>query len=99
MVLTEEGKQVVNEICLTSQFNEAFNQLCQTQQTELTSALEHLLSILIRSNKMKTFGVCRNCLYNQKYEAGYFCTLTQTLLTDDDVICICREHKQRNQKI
>ncbi len=45
-------------------------------------------------NKMRTFGLCITCKYNEQLENGKFlCRLTEEYLTRPDTQKICREHE------
>jgi MarR family transcriptional regulator, negative regulator of the multidrug operon emrRAB len=45
-------------------------------------------------NKLKTFGLCITCKYNEQLDNGkYLCGLTQEALTRPDTQKICREHE------
>jgi MarR family transcriptional regulator, negative regulator of the multidrug operon emrRAB len=45
-------------------------------------------------NKLRTFGLCITCKYNERLDNGkYLCRLTQEALTLPDTQKICREHE------
>lgn len=61
------------------------------------AALEKLLEELLRSmqllNQRKTFGQCASCVHNVRDAGGRtLCGLTREVLSDEDVLLVCREH-------
>jgi hypothetical protein len=45
-------------------------------------------------NKLRTFGLCSTCKYNEQLGNGkYLCRLTDEALTKSDTQKICREHE------
>jgi len=62
------------------------------ERQKLSNALKLLLTKILNSNGLKTFGICRSCKYNLNTEEGYFCQLLKQPLSNDDVEKICKEH-------
>ena len=61
------------------------------------AALEKLLEELLRSmqllNQRRTFGQCTSCVHNVRDARGRtLCGLTREVLSDEDVLLVCREH-------
>ncbi|QDE26568.1 MarR family winged helix-turn-helix transcriptional regulator [Paremcibacter congregatus] len=91
--VTKQGRDFIDANLPTDMFVTACQNLSETQQAEIDAALDLLLTTMIRSNHMKSFGVCSSCQFNLKRgEGAYFCDLVKAPLTRDDTKLICREH-------
>ncbi|MFT5757432.1 MAG: DNA-binding MarR family transcriptional regulator [Alteromonadaceae bacterium] len=94
VVVTQLGSEILKEHLPTHMFVNACSTLSDPEQEQILSALTHLLTSVIKSNNMKTFGACYSCRYNIKHDDGsYYCDLVKEPLRDTDVLLICREHK------
>lgn len=92
--VTPTGHKLINDHIPTNMFLDACNNLSKAQQKAVSVSLQLLLTSVIQSNNMKSFGVCGSCRYNLKNDDGsHFCTLVKEPLTDKEVQLICREHK------
>lgn len=93
IVVTKLGNEVLNDNLPTNMFVKACDTLSNEKQQHITSALTELLTAIVKSNDMKTFGVCNSCRYNSKQDDGsYFCNLIKEPLSDSDILLICKEH-------
>ncbi|PAJ72390.1 MarR family transcriptional regulator [Pseudoalteromonas sp. NBT06-2] len=91
--ITPKAIALIKDKIPTTMFINASNHLSLTQQQGISSTLQLLLTTLIQSNNMKSFGHCFSCRYNAKSgDSGYFCNLVKEPLTEKDVLLICREH-------
>lgn len=94
LALSTQGKRLINQLVPTTMVVNACKALPEKTQSQIASSLNQLLSALLESNDLKTFGACHSCRYNsQSGEEGYYCNLAQQPLTLDDVKMICREHE------
>lgn len=92
--VTVIGQQLIDNRIPTKLFLDACTHLSPQHQVEIAGALKHLLTSIIQSNNMKSFGVCSACRYNKKSEDGsYFCNLVKAPLLVHDIQLICREHE------
>lgn len=95
VVVTPLGSKVLAESLPTQLFVNACNVLSGEQQHKIEEALTKLLTAIIQSNEMKTFGACYTCRYNHKQEDGsYYCNLVKAPLTDAETLLICKEHQR-----
>ena len=91
------GKDVLSKTIPTAMFVKACGVLADNEQEEIEASLKKLLTTLLQSNDMKSFGVCGSCRFNSRTEEGsYFCNLVQQPLSNDDVKLICKEHENRD---
>lgn len=92
--ISAKGARILNNTIPTTMFVNACEAMSDKKQSEVSSALQYLLTTLLHANNMKTFGLCSTCRYNSKAEiSGYFCNLLQQSLTDDEALLICKEHE------
>lgn len=92
--VTTKGKQLLESTIPTEIFANADEAFSEHQQAEIEQALRTLLSTLIKTNKMKSFGLCSTCRYNSRLSDGsYFCNLVQQPLDEADIKLICKEHE------
>ena len=93
--VTLKGKQLLKQLIPTPMFIKACRALSDKDQSQIISALDQLLIMLLRANNMKAFGVCKNCRYNSKTDnGGYFCNLVQQPLSVGDIKLLCREFEE-----
>ncbi len=93
--VTTAGKKILQDSIPTPFLKQACEALTDKKQTEIVAALDQLLLTLLKSNNMKSFGVCHTCHYNlSKEDGGYFCNLVKQPLAAEEVLFICREHKE-----
>jgi DNA-binding MarR family transcriptional regulator len=94
IAITKLGNKVLEDNLPTNMFNNACNYLSDDKKESIELALTELLIAIIKSNEMKTFGVCRSCRYNRKIKGvGYYCDLVKEPLSDSEILLICKEHK------
>jgi len=94
IAVTPLGREILNEHLPTEMFVNACSTLSNPAQEQVLSALTSLLTSVIKSNNMKTFGTCYSCRHNHKHDdESYFCNLLKEPLRDSDVLLICREHE------
>jgi DNA-binding MarR family transcriptional regulator len=92
--VTEKGNELIQENIPTKFIVEACKNLSLTQKNDISLALEQLLLSVVKSNNMKSFGICHSCRYHQKNDDGsYFCQLVKVPLTEKDISLVCREHE------
>lgn len=91
--VTDHGQTLIDENLPTHFFNNACNSLSNQQQTEIAASLQQLLVTIVGTSDIKSFGVCRSCVYNDNKRDGYYCKLLKVPLTDDDVTRVCKEHE------
>jgi len=90
---TPKGYKRVELLLPSSLFHQAESHLSRRQIMELENGLTQLLLACQQANRMKSFGACHTCRFNQKTPNAYFCQLTQEPLSVQDVQKICREHE------
>jgi len=95
LALTAKGKRLIKQLVPTPMVVNACESLPEKTQEQIATSLSQLLSALLESNVLKTFGACHSCRYNSQAEGeeGYYCNLVQQPLSIDDVQMICREHE------
>ncbi|MEH6343982.1 MAG: MarR family winged helix-turn-helix transcriptional regulator [Bermanella sp.] len=92
--LTPKGQALLASLVPTQTFVNSCDKLNKKQRQQIEEALNLLLSSLLKTNQLKSFGVCHSCHYNTKEkDGGYFCNLVNLPLTPSDVQLICREHE------
>lgn len=92
--LTSKGQSLLDSLVPTQFFVNSCENLNNQQQQQIEDALNLLLSSLLKSNRLKSFGVCHSCLHNLKNEnGGSFCNLVKLPLSPSDIQLICREHE------
>ncbi|NQZ82394.1 MAG: winged helix-turn-helix transcriptional regulator [Colwellia sp.] len=95
--VTPSGHKLLSQSIPTAMFARTCSNLSQPQQQEINAALQQLLVTFIKSNKMKSFGICQTCKYNHKNEDGsFYCNLVNAPLTDSEILLICREHENQS---
>lgn len=93
IAVTTQGSEFLQQNIPTDMFVNACNSLTEEQQEKITDALQTLLLSVIKSNDMKSFGVCNSCIYNHKNQDGsFYCNLVKTPLSNYDTLLICKEH-------
>ncbi|GAA3916822.1 MarR family transcriptional regulator [Litoribacillus peritrichatus] len=94
--LSADGTKLLNETIPTAMFVNVCKVLPESKQSEITSALKYLLTTLLETNGLKTFGICSSCRYNiQTEDSQYYCGLVEQPLSVDDTKLICREHESK----
>ncbi len=97
--VTAKGKQLLQTTIPTEMFVNACEVLSEQQQIEIEQGLHTLITGLIKTNNMKSFGICSSCRYNSKLSDGtYFCNLVKQPLENTDIQLICREHEVENKE-
>lgn len=92
--VTAKGKRLLSKTIPTEIFVRACDSLSEKKQKEISHSLQLLLGTLLKTNEMKSFGVCASCRFNSRDKAGgYFCNLIQEPLTAKETELICREHE------
>lgn len=100
LTVSDSGRELLNNTIPTPMFAKACAALTDDKQAEIIASLKTLLTTLLQTNGMKTFGVCHSCRYNGKTEeGGYFCNLVQQPLSVDDIQLICREHERQPKAV
>lgn len=92
--LSSKGKRVLSQSVPSPMFRRACAALTDETQVNIAGALNQLLSTLLKTNNLKSFGVCHSCRYNSRNKEGsYFCDLVQQPLSVGDTQLICKEHE------
>jgi len=93
--VSAKGRRLLKQTIPTSMFSNACNALADEKQSDIATSLQQLLGALVRANKLKTFGVCSTCRFNQKIKGGayFFCDFLQERLSKVEVQLICKEHE------
>lgn len=98
--LTKQGKSLIKKIIPTPMFENACAALTKQAQSEISDSLKQLLTTLLQSNKMKSFGLCRTCHYNNRVKNNeYFCNLVEQPLSVTETGLICREHRVKGSRV
>lgn len=94
LVLTAQGRALLAETLPPPMFEAVSQTWGEAEQHQAVQLLQHLLTSLQHTNKLKSFGVCTTCRYHQVVGEGQFrCGLTQEPLTRQDISLICRDHE------
>lgn len=92
--VTSLGLEILEECIPTPKFINACEQLSENTQTEVTEALNKLLSSFIKTNDLQSFGVCHSCRFHQvNKDNDYFCGLVKESIPMGEITKICREHE------
>ena len=95
--ITHKGQALLALLVPTQTFINACEALNKKQQQQIEEALNLLLSSLLKSNQLKSFGVCHSCHHNLlDKDGGNFCNLVKLPLSTSDVQLICREHEPQH---
>lgn len=92
LMLTEQGRRVIDGLKPLEVFSEAEQQVTTQEFESLGDALNVTLSALQKANNSKSFGLCRTCDYFAEVDHHFHCQLTQLPLEQSDTDKICREH-------
>lgn len=96
IVMTKLGHKVLEDNLPTTMFSNACNALPDDKKENIALALDDLLTAIVRSNKMKTFGACHTCRYNSKIDNdSYYCNLVKEPLNSAEILLICKEHESQ----
>ena len=97
--LTAEGHKLLKHCLPTPMIQQALTAMPEEDQIKVETALNTLLSTLLKQNEMKPFGICKTCRYNrpllseaERKNENFYCELVNTALSENDVNLICREH-------
>ena len=97
LLVTSKGKDIIKNSLPTPMFSNALNSFNDTESNEMIFTLKKLLSTMLETNKIKSFGVCRTCIYNKTTnDDSFYCNLLKQPLDIEDVQLICKEHKVTN---
>lgn len=92
LTVTAQGTKLLKDIIPSSIFTKANESLTETEANGIQEAIKTLLLTVLRSNDMKSFGICSSCRYHNKRAEGYYCALLQKPLANEEISLICREH-------
>jgi MarR family transcriptional regulator, negative regulator of the multidrug operon emrRAB len=90
--LTEEGKQLIDELKPLDVFKQAETKVSRQEFDTIGQALQTTLGVLQKVNQSKSFGPCRSCSYFSVAHNHYQCGLTEQALDRADTDKICRDH-------
>ncbi|NJD06185.1 MAG: winged helix-turn-helix transcriptional regulator [Methylococcaceae bacterium] len=91
--LTDAGRRVVAECIPPKVLRQAAGELSGMDQEALLQALTAMLTALQHANRLRSFGVCKNCRHHAlRADGSRHCRLTGEDLSELDSGKICREH-------
>jgi len=92
-VLTEEGRDVVEEAYPPQLFEAAWDELRKQEGAKMVELFSSFLRNLQRHHGNRSFGQCQTCRHFRREEEGFRCGLTGEPLQASDSLKICREHE------
>jgi len=92
LTLTENGKQLVNDLKPLDIFQHAEHRVSEAEFASIGQALETTLGLLQKVNQSKSFGKCDSCRHFSVETNHYQCGLTEQPLDREDTDKICRDH-------
>ncbi|WP_444921622.1 MarR family winged helix-turn-helix transcriptional regulator [Microbulbifer sp. CnH-101-G] len=92
MTLTTQGQAIVSTLFPSPWLKAALASMPEAQQEATEESLRKLLQTIQQQNRLKAFGQCRHCDYNQPHGEKFLCGLTGETLTPDETQLICREY-------
>lgn len=96
--LTRQGDELLQQLLPTPMLKNVGRGLSEDQESRIVSALDELISALLRGNGMKSFGVCKTCRFNRSEPGGaFFCELVKQPLSLADIEQWCREHEEPDE--
>lgn len=90
--LMHEGKTMLEQARPSELFAQAADLLQEDELHRYDEALVTILAALQKSNKSRSFGLCKTCRFFTQLPNGYLCGLTKEPLTEEDSGKICQEH-------
>jgi DNA-binding MarR family transcriptional regulator len=97
LYVTNKGNDIIKNSLPTPMFSSALEGINDKESDEIITTLKKILSTVLETNKIKSFGVCRSCIYNNAVNDGrYYCNLLKLPLNIEDIQLICKEHKVKN---
>jgi DNA-binding MarR family transcriptional regulator len=92
--LTDAGRRIVAECIPPKVLKQAAGEVDPAAQEVLLESLRSMLSALQHANRLRSFGVCKNCRHHAlRPDGSRHCRLTGEDLSDSDSDKICREHE------
>jgi MarR family transcriptional regulator, negative regulator of the multidrug operon emrRAB len=91
--LLPEGRKLLEKARPSSLFDSATQILLNAPINAEASLFQQALTALQKANQSQSFGVCKSCRNFSRRDDGYFCQLTQEVLSTEDSAQICQEHK------
>lgn len=93
--LSPEGQDMLAKARPSELFNQASNLLNADELNRYDETLVTVLTVLQKSNKSHSFGLCKTCQFFTMLPEGFLCGLTKERLSDEDSEKICQEHAIR----
>ena len=90
--LLAKGREILEKATLNDLFSAASAVLDRDEMSGYDDMLLKLLNALQKSNKSRSFGLCKSCQYFTSNPNGYLCGLTKESLSETDSSKICQEH-------
>lgn len=91
--LTRQGHELLETTIPSPLFRQLEQQLDSRETEQLNQTLEHLIENLLNLSPRKSFGICKNCRFNQQTPKGNYCTLLEQPLGSSDIEKICKEYE------
>lgn len=92
--LTSLGDSVICDTIPPKFLQTTLEESSVDEQDLYLQALGKLLRTWQKTNKLRSFGICKSCHYHRVETDGtHFCNLLREILQDDDFDKICREHE------
>jgi DNA-binding MarR family transcriptional regulator len=93
LLLTTQGRSLVQELIPTKMFKNVIDHLNVKDQEHVSGALNILLTTFLQKNGMKSFGICKSCQHHGHTEdGGGYCHLLKLSLLPQEIQLICKEH-------
>ncbi|MCU7851432.1 MAG: MarR family winged helix-turn-helix transcriptional regulator [Candidatus Thiodiazotropha sp. (ex Monitilora ramsayi)] len=91
--ITAKGEKLLVNVVPARFLVEALDSKPARETERLAEDLKDLLRAAQAARRMKTFGACKTCRFNESSQSGFRCGLTGESLTIPDIERICREHQ------
>lgn len=91
--LTRQGHELLEKTIPSPLFRQLEQQSNSLETEQLNQILEHLIENLLNLSPRKSFGICKNCRFNQQLSQGNYCTLLEQPLGSSDIEKICKEYQ------
>ena len=86
--LTTKGAEAARRPNMTA---EAVSGMDQSSRDALLTSLQSLLALLLKENRGRPFGICKECKHFVERESGNYCSLLSEDLSASDATQICFE--------
>ncbi len=93
LAVTAKGRKLIDQVFPAKSLEAALAKINSVQGNKLENTLRSLLREMQHINSRKTFAACHTCHFNEQYQKGFVCGLTNESLSQQEVQLICREHE------